>query len=131
MGIQQSFQMIGFASKFSLSNNQCQSCTEQGERLIFQFRIDNTSSSQDMVDLIKLAMVQNGICLQCQNLEKMEGKCMVIQLSKPISVNLHDQDINNDLSVKYRSHIENQRDIKIFFRFDNQMYTQGLDDSIY
>ena len=93
---------VSIASKYFIQNKQCQKCEGNEEKIIFQIKIDETSIPIDMKDLIQLAFKQRGICTECQEVDKMEDKYIVIQLSQPVNIYLCDQEINNETSIKYQ-----------------------------
>ena len=119
------------ACHFEIANQQCKQCAQNEGSRIFNVDLDQTSSIFEIKDLIKQAVMQKDLCKACNNLERLEEKCLILKLSHPVSVNVLDQEITNGMKAKYKSHIEIEQNVKTFFRFDNQMYTQGADDSIY
>ena len=56
---------------------------------------------------------------------------MIIQMSRPTSINICDQEITNGLTAVYKSHVEIKEDPEVFFRFNKKMYTQSPDGNIY
>ena len=121
---------INLSSQFINSGNFCQNCTPNDERISLRARIDVSPAVPGIKDIVNLALTQAGICQECKKFDNLEDKCMVIQLSQPVSVNLNDQEIQNGAQIVYKSHIENAQNIKTFFRYDNKMYTQNDEDKI-
>ena len=67
------------------------------------------------------------------NLEDLEDTTMILKLSHPSSINLTDNESINGVNIVYRSHLERGESMaqKSYFRYNNQMYNQGINSSIY
>ena len=63
----------------------------------------------------------------------LSDKCFIIHFSKPTSIRLQDGLQFNEYKIQYRSHMEKKEGYveSCYFRFDNQIYTQSSNDSIY
>ena len=75
-------------------------------------------------------------CKKCDRSIKLDCKesiCIIIKLSQPSQINISKEEYFQARKILYRSHLEEIGEMKqqAFFRWNNQMHTQGTDSMIY
>ena len=102
---------------------------------IFRFNVDSNQDGEQTLsieDMINELIMEDKSKLK-NKFHDLSDKCFIIHFSKPTSIRLQDGVQFNEYRIQYRSHMEKKEGYveSCYFRFDNQMYTQGEDGLIF
>ena len=103
---------------------------ETGVYFIFRINANSDVSIYKLADLIKRVIQICGTEVDIDN------KCVIIEFSRPIELEVSSNDTFEDkrskYNVTYKSHVEQDTEtpMRTYFRFNNQIFTQ-IDASIY
>ena len=109
------------SSSFINKVNQCKQCQQADQTFILDVRIDKNQKEATIKDLVYKALIQQKTCChQVFNLDSLEEKNIILNLSDPTAVNLFDEETINENRTIYRSHLEVKvNGSQAFFRFNN------------
>ena len=87
-----------------------------------------------MKQLLIKGVIQSSQDTACQkDVMDLRGKCVILQFSNPVTINLSLLEYHEANRIEYKSHIERTQKSQslTYFRYNNEMYSQGEDESIY
>ena len=128
-----------FCSVFHLGDDHCEECKKENDFAIIKIKTEKQNSDDEGLEIREIIQKalqernQNKECIHKLILDaNIEETCLILHLSKPVSINISDGSSYHGMRVSYRSHVEKNQDNldQAFFRNNNQMYTQREDGSI-
>ena len=122
---------------FKMGDKDCQECEKEEECFISKVNNKKLVKAEKAIkigELIEDVVLKRNMNKKCSHYSITAEKecCVIIQVSEPAEINVSDGEIYRGIRISYRAHAELQVDsqYQVFFRYNNQMYTQDDNGSI-
>ena len=142
--IENTLRLISFkqdiSTLFRTKDKNCIECKQESDGFLIKVESKEKAEDEEILeinDLIQKALLRKNHDKKCFHQvitqDNLEELCIFIKLSHAVSVNVTDGEKYYGVTVSYRSHAEIDEDLHYhaFFRYDNQMYKQEEDGSIF